>query len=458
MRQGRRSLLGLALLGGMNRVLAAGPNAQVPGQYAALDAELAAIADNRACQLSSLSVLAIRRGKVDYVRQFGQRFLEANGLPARPATERSLYRIASISKLMTTLAAMRLVEEGKLALDTDISDYLGYQLRNPHHPHRELTLRSLLTHTSSLRDDAGYSWPNSISLKSVLLPGEKHYGAGNMWARTAPPGDFFTYSNLGWGLIGTMMERVTGERFDLLMKRLLLGPLGMRGGYNPAEFSADDLSNVATLYRKRTLDTEIWNAAGPWIPQVDDYSLRPPARPLGMDHYVIGANATPFSPTGGLRASAVDLGKVMLMLMNDGVHEGKTILKPATLQRMFTRQWTYDGTGGNGDSERGLYNRWGMGNQQFPDRPGSGMQVVEHGGFSGVGHLGEAYGLVSSFIFDPVTRNGLIALVGGVSSDPEAYKGAYSSMPRFQEQILSALHRHVIVGNSGPAGHPSPGQ
>lgn len=446
MKQGRRSLLGLALLGGMNRVLASGPGAHGGGQHAALDAELAAIAANRACELASLSVLAIRRGTIAYERQFGQRYLSAGGLPARPANERTLYRIASVSKLMTTLAAMRLVEEGKLALDTDVGDYLGYQLRNPHHPHRELTLRSLLTHTSSLRDDAGYSWPATVALKSVLLPGEQHYGAGNMWARTAPPGDFFTYSNLGWALIGTMMERVTGERFDLLMKRLLLGPLGMRGGYNPSEFSPEDLSNTATLYRKRTLDTEIWNPAGPWIAQVDDYSLRAPARPAGIDTYVPGVNATPFSPTGGLRASAADLGKVMLMLMNEGMHEGRQILKPATLQRMFTRQWTYDGQGGNGDSERGLYNRWGMGNQQFPDRPGNGMQVVAHGGFSGVGHLGEAYGLNSTFIFDPVTRNGLIALVGGVASDPDACKGAYSSMPRFQEQILTALHRHAILG------------
>lgn len=447
MKQGRRSLLGLALLGGMNRVLAK-PNAQAAGPHAALDAELAAIADNQACQLASLSVLAIRRGKVVYQKQFGQRFLGGPGLPPRPADERTMYRIASISKMMSTLGALRLVEEGKLALDTDISDYLGFTLRNPYHPHRALTLRSLLTHTSSLRDDAGYSWPCTVSLKSVLVPGEKHYGTGAMWARNAPPGDFFTYSNLGWGLIGTIMERVTGERFDLLMKRLLLGPLGMRGGYNPSEFSAEDLANVATLYRKRTTDTEIWNAAGPWIAQVDDYSVRAPKRPDGIDGYVVGTNATPFSPTGGLRVSAADMGKVMLMLMNDGIHEGRRILKSASLQRMFTRQWTYDGSGGNGDSERGLYNRWGMGNQQFPDRPGTGMQVVEHGGFSGVGHLGEAYGLMSAFIFDPVTRNGMIMLVGGVSSDPDAYKGAYSSMPRFQEQILTALHGRAIMGNS----------
>ncbi len=406
-----------------------------------LDQELAAIAANPACELSSLSVLAIRQGKVSYHKQFGQRVLAAGD---SPANEHTLYRVASVSKLVTTLGAMLLVEQGKLALDTDVSDYLGFILRNPHFPERPITLRSLLTHTSSLSDDAGYSWPASIALKTLLVPGAKRYGEGRVWSRRAPPGDYFEYCNLAWGVLGTMMERVTGERFDRLMKRLVLDPLGMQGGYNPAEFTPEQLANLATLYRKRTTDTEIWNAAGPWIAQVDDYRKGPPAAPPDMDAYAIGSNATPFSPTGGLRASAADLAKVMLMLMNDGGHAGRPFLKSATLQRMFTRQWTYDGS--NGDTSGGLYNRWGMGNQQFPDKSGSGMQVVEDGGFAGVGHLGEAYGLMSVFVADLERKNGMIVLIGGVSSDPAAYQGRYSAMPRFEEQILSALHRRAILG------------
>jgi CubicO group peptidase (beta-lactamase class C family) len=447
MRPGRRTLLSLALLGGVSRVLAGAPGSKPVSPYARLDAELAAIAQEPACQLASLSVLAVRDGKPVYEQQFGQRFLATSELPGMPANSRTLYRMASISKMMTTLGLMMLVEEGKLALDTDIGDYLGYPLRNPHFPERALTLRSLLTHTSSLRDDAGYSFSADKSLKSFLLPGESLYGKGQMWASNAAPGDYFTYSNLGWGVIGTIMERVTGERFDRLMRRLLLAPMGLHGGYNPSEFSPEDLSNVATLYRRRTTDTEVWNVNGPWIPQVDDYSVRPPARPVAIDRYVIGTNATPFSPTGGLRMSAADIGKVMLMLINDGMHEGRKMLKPATLARMFTRQWTYDGRGGNGDTDKGLFNCWALGNQQFPDRPGTGMQLVEGGGFSGVGHLGEAYGLMSVFVVDLAKKNGMVLLIGGVSSDPEAYKGIYSAMPRFEELILSALHQRAILGN-----------
>ncbi len=449
MKEGRRALLSLALLGGMSRALAA-PRAAGTPALDRLDAELAAIAADPACELASLSVMAIRQGRQVYDLQLGQRILATAGAPAQPANNRTMYRIASISKMMTTFGLMMLVEQGKLGLDHDVSDYLGFTLRNPHFPERALTLRALLTHTSSLRDDAGYSWRSDIALKTILVPGAALYDKGAMWAAVAPPGDYFTYSNLNWGVIGTIMEAVTGERFDRLMKRLVLGPMGLRGGFNPSEFSNDELASLATLYRKRTTDTEIWNSAGPWIPQVDDYSARPPARPAFIDVYVPGANATPFSPTGGLRISVADMGRVMQMLLNNGQHEGRQILKPATLARMFTRQWTFkgsgpaDGKGVNGDSEKGLFQAWGMGNQHFPDAPGTA--IVEGGGFDGIGHLGEAYGLYSVFVVDLARKNGMIAFFSGSTSDPEAQKGRYSSLTRPQERILTALHKRAILG------------
>jgi CubicO group peptidase (beta-lactamase class C family) len=441
MNQGRRTVLGLAVLGATSGWVRA-----APGMDAALDAELAAIADDPACQLASLSVLAVRHGELRYEQQFGQRY-HGDGAPSRPANARTLYRIASISKMMTTLGLMMLVEQGKLALDADAGDYLGFALRNPHFPERAVTLRALLTHTSSLRDDAGYSWPCDTALSTILVPGASRFGKGEMWARNAAPGAYFTYCNLNWGVIGTIMERVTGERFDRLMKRLLLAPMGLHGGYNPSEFSAEDLADVAAIYRKRSVDTEVWDAAGPWIAQVDDYSGRAPSAPPGIAAYVPGTNATPFSPTGGLRISARDMGQVMLMLINEGVHQGRRMLERATIAQMFARQWTSDGKGGNGDTYRGLFNCWGLGNQQFPDQ--AGMQLVEGGGFQAVGHLGDAYGLRSVFVFDPASRNGMVVLVGGTSSDPETQRGDYSSMARFEERILSALRRRAILGTTG---------
>jgi CubicO group peptidase (beta-lactamase class C family) len=452
MNHGRRTVLGMALLGMIDPLMAATPTkggaapALPASAKAALDRELAAIAANPACELASLSVLAIRDGRVAYEGQSGRRFIGgAGGLPDKPVDAHTLFRIASISKMMTTLGLMRLHEAGKLDLDTDVSGYLGFSLRNPHFPDQPILLRHLLSHTSSLRDEAGYSWGVDTALKDVLAPGGRLYGEGRMWAANAGPGAYFTYCNLGWGVIGTIMEKVTGERFDRLMRRLLVEPLGLHAGYNPSELPAADVANIATLYRKRTVDTEVWDPNGPWIAQVDDYSRNPPAPPAGIERYVIGANATPFSPTGGMRISARDMGTVMRMLMNGGMHEGKRILNKSTLERMFARQWTYDGKGGNGDSLNGLFNCWGLGNEQFPDDPATRTRLVEDGGFAAVGHLGDAYGLMSVFAADLRKRNGMVALVGGTSTDPLAYTGLYSSLARFQEQILTAMHRRAIL-------------
>ena len=456
MQQGRRKVLGMALLGMLDPLMAATPcpaGAAVAAMPAALkrtlDRELATIVANPACELASLSVLAIRDGRIAYEAQFGRRFIGVNGLPDKPVDAHTLFRIASISKMMTTLGLMRLVEDGKLNLDADVSGYLGFSLRNPHFPDQPILLRHLLTHMSSLRDEAGYSWGADTALKDVLVPGSRLYGEGKMWAANAGPGAYFTYCNLGWGVIGTLMEKVSGERFDRLMRRLLIEPLGLHAGYNPSELPASDVANIATLYRKRTVDTEVWDANGPWIAQADDYSSKPPAPPPGIERYVVGTNATPFSPTGGLRISARDMGSVMRMLMNGGVHDCRRILQQATLDRMFARQWTYQeamsGKGANGDSLDGLFNCWGLGNEQFPDDPAKRTRLVEGGGFAAVGHLGDAYGLMSVFAADLKKRNGMIALVGGTSTDPLAYKGAYSSLARFQEQILTAMHRGAIL-------------
>jgi CubicO group peptidase (beta-lactamase class C family) len=419
MNRSRRSLLGMALLGIADPLLAGVP-------APSLERELGDIVGDPDCELASLSVLAIRDGRISYAGGFGRRHIG----PDLAADAGTLYRIASISKMMTTLGLMRLAEERRIDLDGDVSSLLGFTLRNPHFPDQRITLRHVLSHTSSLRDDAGYSWPAGSALRDVMTP--------QMWASNAGPGAFFTYCNLGWGLIGTVMERIGGERFDRLMRRLLLDPLGLQAGYYPAELPPAALAGLATLYRKRTVDTEVWDADGPWIAQVDDYADRPPAR---VEAHAIGVNATPFSPTGGLRISARGLGTVMLMLMNGGVHEGRRLLKQSTLETMFRRQWTFDGA--NGATLDGFYQAWGLGNQQFP-----GPRLVEDGGFApAAGHLGDAYGLVSSFVMDRERRNGMIALVGGTSTDPQAAsnRGRYSALPRFQERILTALYRRAIV-------------
>ena len=438
MNHGRRSLLGMVMLGAMEPLFAAMPPAS-GGAAASLDAELAAIVDDPAFPLASLSVVAVRAGQPVYEGAFGRRTIGNGAFPDRPATPDTLYRIASISKLVTTLGLMRLLEDGRVDLDADVSDYLGFQLRNPHFAGQAITLRHLLLHTSSLRDDAGYFWPATTALKDVRPA----------WSGHAGPGAYYSYCNLGFGLVGTIMERVTGERFDRLMTRLLLQPLGLQAGYNPSELPKAAQDRLATIYRKRAPDSDTWQSDGPWAAQVDAPGIQPPP---GLAGYVPGANATPFSPTGGLRISARDLGVVMRMLMAGGVHDGKRLLQAATIERMFARHWAYDGVGGNGNPLDSILSPRGLGNAHYPDRPGLWLTP----GFDAVGHLGDAYGLRSIFAMDRTIGQGggngggigIVVLAGGSARDPADQPGRDSSLARYEERVLASVYRRAILGQA----------
>ena len=449
-----KRLLQILFMVSLARLAAAAPLPEY--QAAALTRQLQAIVDDPAIPLPGLSVVAIRGGEIVYSRQFGHKRLASATAPAQPMDADTMFRIASVSKLVTALGAMKLVEQGRLALDADVGAYLGYRLRNPHFPDRPITLRMLLTHTSSLRDTGGFKFDPMVDLKDVLLPGGRHHGTGAMWSASHAPGRYFEYVNFNSGIVATIMERAGGERFDRLMRRLVFDPMGLKAGFYLADFAPARVDDVATLYRRREKDgEERWNPAGPWIAQSDDFHVHPPLAPPGLAHYVVGTNGTLFGPQGSLRISAGELAQLMLMLMNRGYHQGRQILKPETVATMLARQWTLDaGNGnGNGDSDnfRGLYHAWGLGNQHFLDRStvgngrAGGDRLVEGGGFTGVGHLGWSWGLNALFVFDPGTKNGMIYVGSGVGDDPERHPGRFSSEARFQERITDALYRGAIA-------------
>ena len=450
----RRRTLARALFG-LGAFACVGPGHGAPvgaDPLALLDAELGSIANDAGKPLASLSVLAIRGGRVVYERQFGRRHIARDG-GGRPADAATLYRVASVSKLVTTLGVMRLVEAGKLDLDADVSGYLGWPLRHPRFAGVAITLRHLLSHRSSLLDDAGYhTFGAEIALRDVLQPGGRHHGDGRMWSGHAP-GTYFRYANLPWGVVAGVMESVTGEAFDPLMRRLVLEPLGLGGAYDAASLSPARRDDLATLYRKATAgDVQQWDPAGPWIAQIDDHELPlpPPRTPPG---YVPGANGMLGSPQGGLRASAADLGRVMLMLMDDGLAMGRTFLSKASLGTMFARHWASDG-GANGERDYGtkreVFHAWGLGNQHFVGHsgPARGDRLVADGSFRAVGHHGDAYGLQSLFAFDPEARHGIVVLIGGTGFDPALDPGAWSWAPRYEERIVDALWRRAIQGRT----------
>jgi len=117
---------------------------------------------------------------------------------------------------------------------------------------------------------------------------------------------------------------------------------------------------------------------------------------------------------------------------------------------MLRPQWTFDGS--NGDSNyavtRRRFNAWGLGNQHFLDvsGPSQGDRLVEGGGFRAIGHVGDAYGLTSCLALDPTSGDGMVFLTGGSAFDPYAQRGQWSAFSRYEERILTALHRRAIRG------------
>lgn len=428
-----------------------------PPQAEALGRRLQAIVDDPALPLPGLSVVAVRGGEVVYRGQFGHRRLASATTPAQAMDADTMFRIASISKFVTALGVMKLVEQGALTLDGDVGEVLGYRLRNPHFPDRAITLRMLLTHTASLRDEGGFRFAPDVDLREVLVPGGRLYGKGAVWSGTHAPGTWFEYVNFNSGLIATIMERAGGMRFDRLMRRLVFDPMGLKAGFYLADFAPARIDDVATLYRKREKDgEERWDPAGPWIAQSDDFHIQPPVAPPGLDGYRVGTNGTLFGPQGSLRISTAELATIMLMLMNEGRHGATQVLRPETVKAMLSRQWTIaegvnGSASGDGGTFHGLYQAWGLGNQHFLDAStvkdgrARGDRLVEGGGFTGVGHLGWAWGLNALFVFDPTTRNGMIYAASGVGADPDRQPGRFSSEARFQERITDALYRGAIA-------------
>ncbi len=414
---------------------------------AILNSRLAAIAQTPGADLSGLAVAVYERNTVIYDYVWGYRTIDAPA-PAHnlSVTLDTKFRIASISKTVTTLAVMQLVEAGRLDLDADVSNYLGWRLRNPHWPETPITTRMLLTHTSSLRDGAIYAFPLPVTLASVFQP-DSPYGAPDAHfaapcaGTDCAPGRYFAYCNLGFGVMGTLIECIAGERFDLYVDRHILAPLGIDASFNVCSLSDAGFAELATLYRRQR--DGVWDAGAPWCAQVDDYGGIRPAPLAGLDAYVPGVNGTLFSPQGGLRISARDLLAVMKLFLDGGQGAHGRVLAPATVQQILTDQWRFDPGLGNGDPYGGLMRAFGLGLHHIinapADRFGPGDRIIAAPSPQLWGHTGDAYGLLSAMLFDPARDLGFVYIIGGTGCDPETYKGTYSGFYRWEEQIQTAL-------------------
>jgi len=329
-------------------------------------------------------------------------------------------RIASVTKLVVALGVMRLVEQGRLDLDRDVSDYLGWSLRNPAFPDRPVTLRLLLSHRSSLRDGIDYAVPLGRTLQGALAD-PAAFDAEH------PPGTFFRYSNLNFPVIAAAMERTTGERFDALMARLVLEPLRLDACFNWTTCSDSAIARAAVLYEP---DGRVIR---------DDLGGRRPDCPVlapegcDLSTYRLGSNGALFSPQGGLRISVRDLTTIGRLLLA----RGAAFLSAASIDTLTTPAWRYDG--GNGDTESGFFCAYGLAVQSLATARAGCRDDLFGGGRAMIGHDGDAYGLRSGVWVDPARGVGIAFFATGNGDDPP--RGRRSAFRAIEERLAGHLAR-----------------
>ena len=378
--------------------------------------------------LMGLSVVTVCDGKISGAYHAGLRDYERN----LPVNDSTMFRIASISKLVMTTAMMKLYDKKLFKLDDDVSKYLGFTLRNPNHPDSPITIRMLLSHTSSINEGSGYDGfltatytnvSNPPDFSQLLTPGGAYY-TEDMW-RKEPPGKYYTYCNANFGLAGTLIEKISGQNFDEFMSENLFIPLGITGSYI-AE-GVTDINNLAVIYR---------NEEGKWAPQTDDFKGTL-SSPRDFSGYKTGTNAAVFSPQGGLRISALELAKVMMLHLDKGTFNGKRIISKKSIRLMHTPQWTYNGN--NGDTDGGKDKCYGLSVHILTNTP-SGDVIYSDSKM--MGHGGDAYGLISKFYFDPDTRSGLILITNGIFNP--LTKGSHSVFYDFEEAVFSSVRQNSL--------------
>lgn len=404
-----------------------------------LDARLGAVVAAPGRELSGLALVAFRNGFPFHEAYFGARV--RGSARSLPVDRNTMWRVASISKVAVGIAAMRLVERGLLDPRRDISDYLGFTLRNPSLPDTVITAEALLSHSSGLRDSGFYTPPPGLAMRDLLTPGGArweggaHFSSGEPGSGSGPAG-IYEYCNLNYGVLATAMERITRTRFDLLMRDEVLAPLGFVGSFNVNLVPDARFGDISPLYRKRSPEGDEWNPEGPWIAQTDDFRgahggspVRPPAPDLSG--YVPGTNGAIFSPQGGLRISAPDLAVLGSLLAGGGAGSVGFGTGDARLLREESLRWMCEPRWESAEPHaKGLARATGWG-------------LMKNSGLDGRadrwwGHHGDAYGFNGALLFDPEGNEGYLYMIGGISEDPETMHHPVSGMSIWEHEIREA--------------------
>lgn len=336
--------------------------------------------------------------------------------------ENSIFRVASISKLVTVLGVIAIVKERKLDIDQDISKYFDQLIRNPDYPESSISIRMLLSHTSSIRDGNNYNFSYDTDITSVLKLKE-HWANENEQEEYASlkPGQYFFYSNLNYGMVATILERVTGQRFDSLMAEKVFYRFKSPMTFNPATFSASNKDHIAELYRR--------DEKNQWICEFGKKDLE-----KEFEKYTVGTNGSLFAPHGGLFTTLNGLMEIVDYLFSQKSDDVfNDFLEPV---------WSYNQEAKNGDNYGGLMKCYGSGIQILTGSETDSL--LENVGKGFIGHSADAYGLIGGVYLDLTRGNAIIYIITGTDKHMKNHLGEYSSFYKYEEMIFESLSDYFV--------------
>ncbi|HLF45185.1 MAG TPA: serine hydrolase domain-containing protein [Chitinophagaceae bacterium] len=213
-------------------------------------------------------------GKLAYTGNYGYTDIEKK----IPVTSTSLFRIASMSKSFTTMAILKLRDEGRLNLDDPAYFYIP-ELKNLKYPTADaphITIRHLMTHGAGLPEDNPWGDRQLADTDKDLME-----FIGKQISFSNPPGIAFEYSNLGFALQGKIISKVSGMRYQDYIKKYILEPLEMQTTtYEYADVAPDKLAHGYRWLNEKWNEEELlhdtpdgsWGAMGSMISSIDEFS------------------------------------------------------------------------------------------------------------------------------------------------------------------------------------------
>ncbi|MCG3089769.1 serine hydrolase domain-containing protein [Sporosarcina cyprini] len=302
------------------------------------------------------AMLGIKRdGESIFEKGFGFRNVEAQ----LPVTADTVFGIASMTKSFTCAGIMKLQEEGKLSVRDLIVTYLP-ELKGSSEQAEQITIHHLMTHTAGYPPLATHVYARKNSIEAD--PSAKDYGldllnnpgphietydemlafmANDDFKWLGAPGEYYSYSNDSYGLLGVIIARASGQSYESFIEENVLIPAGMTRSFFDMK-RLDELDDVTTLYMKAKDGSHVYEA------------------PLWWD-------APSMRAVGYLKSTANDILRYLEMYMNEGVVAGVRILSKESIEQMMTPHVEY---------EPGKC--YGYGLRIIPDYFGS--KLISHGG------------------------------------------------------------------------------